>query len=331
MVLRAVLMLCVFSLSGAGAGGARGAEGTACTDADRYLQLVGRTDLGPERRRQILEEALDACADWRFYMRLTTKLVETGGRIEATLPAARSFSIASSDRERAESARYWAQLVYEEGDPQRAYPKILLAASLDAGNPEIESLRDRIQARIDAPLPEDIKRGWADLVFTELEPAETTARKAPVVAQRLPAAVPDPAPRSDGGAGKVPEVSRAILTSIYFKYNSSEIDESSVTNLRRLADEMASDRYSGSKDRFRLVGHSDERGSEAVNQPLSVSRADAVRSAILLLYPQLRGRIDAEGAGASRPLVRGARSEDDHRRNRRLEVIRLSTGEPGDG
>lgn len=76
--------------------------------------------------------------------------------------------------------------------------------------------------------------------------------------------------------------------------------------------------------RVEVIGHTDSRGSDAINQPLSVNRADAVRS-----YLELRGvgaqRINIFGVAASQPV---ASNETDAGRaqNRRVEIFLADSG-----
>lgn len=74
----------------------------------------------------------------------------------------------------------------------------------------------------------------------------------------------------------------------------------------------------------RVVGHTDNTGSDAVNEPLSLRRAESVRS-----YLEDRGiqgsRVEAAGRGAREPVASNATPED-HARNRRVEVFLRETG-----
>lgn len=69
----------------------------------------------------------------------------------------------------------------------------------------------------------------------------------------------------------------------------------------------------------RVVGHTDNTGSDAINEPLSLRRAEAVRS-----YLEDRGiaasRIEVAGRGSREPLVAND-SPDDRARNRRVEIF----------
>jgi len=74
--------------------------------------------------------------------------------------------------------------------------------------------------------------------------------------------------------------------------------------------------------RVRIEGHADLRGDPAVNQELSQRRAANVRATLIKLgiKPDV---IIAEGFGATRPLTTGT-SDDDHRKNRRVEFAVLA-------
>ncbi len=92
--------------------------------------------------------------------------------------------------------------------------------------------------------------------------------------------------------------------------------------MKPVLDEIA--RGLDSTVRVEVIGHTDSRGSDAINQPLSVNRADAVRS-----YLELRGvgsqRINIFGVAASQPV---ASNETDAGRaqNRRVEIFLADSG-----
>ena len=71
--------------------------------------------------------------------------------------------------------------------------------------------------------------------------------------------------------------------------------------------------------RVTVVGHTDSTGNDAINQPLSQQRADAVRD-----YLSARGlsasRMNAQGRGSREP-VAGNDSDDGRARNRRVEIF----------
>ena len=71
--------------------------------------------------------------------------------------------------------------------------------------------------------------------------------------------------------------------------------------------------------RVRIVGHTDSTGSDAINDPLSLRRAESVRA-----YLEDRGiraeRIDVAGRGSREPVASNDTPED-RARNRRVEIF----------
>jgi hypothetical protein len=76
--------------------------------------------------------------------------------------------------------------------------------------------------------------------------------------------------------------------------------------------------------RIRLEGHTDQVGSASYNQTLSLNRATAVKEA-LLAHGIASQRVDVVGYGDTRPLALNT-SEIGRAKNRRVEVIKLTTG-----
>ena len=71
--------------------------------------------------------------------------------------------------------------------------------------------------------------------------------------------------------------------------------------------------------RYRLVGHTDSRGSADYNQDLSERRAQSVQAFILMRQQSLHGSLEARGEGESR-LLTPEDTEQAHALNRRVEV-----------
>ncbi|NUW38639.1 OmpA family protein [Nonomuraea rhodomycinica] len=69
----------------------------------------------------------------------------------------------------------------------------------------------------------------------------------------------------------------------------------------------------------KVEGHADSSGSDAVNDPLSLRRAQAVRRSLSGLLTRHGIRFEAKGYGSRRPLY-GNDSEEGRRRNRRVTV-----------
>jgi len=115
----------------------------------------------------------------------------------------------------------------------------------------------------------------------------------------------------------------AVPSDISFALNSASLEP----RLRPVLDAFAQGLDSGT--RVRVVGHTDNTGSDAINDPLSLRRAESVRN-----YLQDRGvsatRIDVAGRGAREPLVSN-QSAEDRARNRRVEIFLREPGSVSGG
>ena len=117
-----------------------------------------------------------------------------------------------------------------------------------------------------------------------------------------------------------------IKEQIRFGSNSSEILADSYPLLRNIARVIASHPEIA---RVRIEGHSDKRGSAAVNLEISRRRAAAVAQFLITEGGIAAGRIEAEGYGFSRPLNPSAKTPDEHEQNRRVEFHIVSEGAQG--
>ena len=108
-----------------------------------------------------------------------------------------------------------------------------------------------------------------------------------------------------------------VPSDISFAVNSSEL----MPGLRPVLDQFAA----GLDGRIlvRVIGHTDSTGSDAINLPLSVQRAQSVRD-----YLVARGvpstRILIDGVGSSRPVADNT-TEVGRARNRRVEILLSDT------
>jgi outer membrane protein OmpA-like peptidoglycan-associated protein len=104
-----------------------------------------------------------------------------------------------------------------------------------------------------------------------------------------------------------------VPSDISFAVNSASIEP----RLRPVLDAFAQGLDGAT--RVRIVGHTDNTGSDAINEPLSQRRAESVRN-----YLQDRGvagsRIEVAGRGAREPLVANDTAEN-RARNRRVEIF----------
>ena len=122
-----------------------------------------------------------------------------------------------------------------------------------------------------------------------------------------------------GGVDRTLEVGAdALSLRIEFQLGTATLTPGAATQLDRLATTLRDPALAGA--RFMVAGHTDARGSDAVNEPLSCARAQVVRDRL-----QQRGvdavRLQAEGFGARLPLA-GTLPLDGA--NRRVEVRRLA-------
>ncbi len=91
------------------------------------------------------------------------------------------------------------------------------------------------------------------------------------------------------------------------------------SNLRPILDQFASGLSSQPNTEVRIIGHTDNVGSDAVNDPLSLQRAQSTRD-----YLAARGvspsRVSIEGRGEREPIATNA-TADGRAQNRRVEIF----------
>ena len=68
-----------------------------------------------------------------------------------------------------------------------------------------------------------------------------------------------------------------------------------------------------------IIGHTDSTGSDAVNNPLSIARAESTRN-FLTMRGISGARIQVEGRGSHQPIADNA-TADGRARNRRVEIF----------
>lgn len=104
--------------------------------------------------------------------------------------------------------------------------------------------------------------------------------------------------------------------SVLFASGKYALLETAQTKLNQVAEAL---KEQGEDKQMVVEGHTDSQGSNAVNQPLSLNRASAVRD-YLVGRGVNAGRITAVGLGSSRPLVDN-KSAENRANNRRVEII----------
>ena len=106
-----------------------------------------------------------------------------------------------------------------------------------------------------------------------------------------------------------------IPSDISFDVNSAAIRPA----LRQVLDPFASQLRGDPSARINIIGHTDSTGSDAVNDPLSIKRAESVRD-----YLVARGvdpaHVQTAGRGEREPVADNA-TEEGRARNRRVEIF----------
>ena len=90
-------------------------------------------------------------------------------------------------------------------------------------------------------------------------------------------------------------------------------------NFRPILDRFAEGLRNNPNAEVRIIGHTDSTGSDSINNPLSLDRAESTRN-----YLTARGvsgaRIHVDGRGSREPIASNA-SNDGRARNRRVEIF----------
>ncbi len=106
-----------------------------------------------------------------------------------------------------------------------------------------------------------------------------------------------------------------VPSDISFATNSAVVEP----RLRPVLDGFANGLNSGPTTVVRVIGHTDNTGSDAINDPLSLRRAESVRN--YLVDRGVRGdRVEVAGRGSREPLVSNDTAES-RAKNRRVEIF----------
>ena len=109
--------------------------------------------------------------------------------------------------------------------------------------------------------------------------------------------------------------------SVLFASGKYELLNTATTKLDQVADAL---KAQDSDKRMVVEGHTDNRGSDLVNQPLSLNRATTVRN-YLVSRGVDSGKITAVGMSSSKPITDNKTSED-RANNRRVEIVISTPG-----
>lgn len=159
---------------------------------------------------------------------------------------------------------------------------------------------DRIQIRARALEDEDgMREGYFDAAVYDIETSaadEATAGSEPTTEDAT-----------------VEELDDRIIVRFPFNDARKEFNPEVDTYIRRLAERLQSTR-----ERVRIVGHTDNVGDEAFNQRLGLQRADFIKQELVQLGVDA-GRIDTESRGETQP-VDSNETETGRSNNRRAEL-----------
>ena len=117
----------------------------------------------------------------------------------------------------------------------------------------------------------------------------------------------------DVGCPIVLDKTLEINLDILFDTAKSEIKDEYLWQVQKLADAMK--QYANTV--VHVQGHTDSQGSDALNQKLSQSRADAVKAALITKFGIAADRVTAKGYGESQPIADNTTSEG-RAKNRRV-------------
>ncbi len=113
-----------------------------------------------------------------------------------------------------------------------------------------------------------------------------------------------------------PEAAPSINLTVNFDFNSTKLDNETLLTLKRLGTALKDPRLLPYK--FQIAGHTDAKGSDSYNQPLSERRASAVRDHLVFFYDVAPDRLRSIGYGKTRLLNPG---DPFSSANRRVQII----------
>jgi len=154
----------------------------------------------------------------------------------------------------------------------------------------------------------------------EPTPAPPPPKQEPAPAPTPPPPPPPPAPaptppppQKSAAERELIEKGHLRLENVYFDTGKATLKPESETSLREAGDAL--EKYPDLK--IQVEGHTDKRGSAAMNNRLSQARANTVRTWLLAHYKLRPENYTAKGYGFSRPENNGS-SPEDLQRNRRV-------------
>jgi len=124
-------------------------------------------------------------------------------------------------------------------------------------------------------------------------------------------------PSNTANTANTASVATRLNIQVLFAHNSDQINETGSTQVARIATALKNLQLPDDT-KVQIVGHTDITGSDAYNLDLSKRRASTVVQKIREKIPDVN--VIGVGLGETEPRYLGT-SRDDHRRNRRVEII----------
>lgn len=124
----------------------------------------------------------------------------------------------------------------------------------------------------------------------------------------------------EANAGKVnqePYLVEKITLRFQFKFNSVDLDDNTEDFLNDLSKTLEAD----PQLKIKIIGHTDNVGSDKFNERLSFKRAETVKK-FLLIRGISQNRITVDGKGMSQP-IKDNDTEENRATNRRVEILLL--------
>jgi OOP family OmpA-OmpF porin len=111
------------------------------------------------------------------------------------------------------------------------------------------------------------------------------------------------------------EVIEFQQATVYFDFNKYTEKPEYYEQIARIAQEML--QYLGQK--FEIAGYTDERGSDTYNDRLSLRRAQTIRNMLVKNGVSAKDLV-VKAYGETKQIVPNAQTEEDHAKNRRVEI-----------
>ncbi|MBO4332540.1 MAG: OmpA family protein [Paludibacteraceae bacterium] len=108
------------------------------------------------------------------------------------------------------------------------------------------------------------------------------------------------------------------LRIFYFDLNSDQLSTVYKKDIEAIVDFI--NFYPNSN--FHIIGHTDERGDDLYNEDLSIRRAMCIQNELIKAGIS-RDRLEVFGYGERKLIIENAKTEDEHQKNRRVEILKI--------